>query len=124
MHAHDQTHAHTVHPRPPLVNRTNIFEEDGITVFLEWMQQSGVEYNLTITPQVPIVWVSGTSVRVRVDYSVNYTVTISATLCEQNSANNTLPIFFGKSQLLLYIDISALINHMCAPYSEMCGSTS
>ena len=98
-----QTHAHTVHPRPPLVNRTNIFEEDGITVFLEWMEQSGVAYNLTITPQVPVVWVSGTSVRVKVDYSVNYTVTISATLCEQNSVDNTLIIFFGKSQLLLLL---------------------
>ena len=100
---HYQTHAHTVHPRPPLVNRTNIFEEDGITVLLEWMEQSGVTHNVTIIPQVPIVWVSGTSVRVRVDYSVNYNVTISATLCGQNSVDNTPMIFFGKSQLLLSI---------------------
>ena len=58
-----------------------------------------IYYNATVIPQMPIVWVSDTSVRVRVDYSINYTVTISATVCEQNSANTTLPIFFGKSQL-------------------------
>ena len=100
---HYQTHAHTVYPRPSVVNRTNIFEEDEIVVLLEWMEQSGVAYNVTITPRVPIVWVSGTSVKVRVDYNVNYNVTISATLCGQNSVNNTLIIFFGESQLLLSI---------------------
>jgi hypothetical protein len=85
-----------------VVNRTNTFEGDGIIVFLEWMEQSGVMYDVTITPQAPgIESVSGTSVRLRVDYNVNYTVTISATLCGQNSANNTLSVFAGKSQVVM-----------------------
>ena len=104
MHTLLNTCTYTVHPRPPVVNRTNIFVEDGIVVLLEWMEQSGVtyNYNVTITPQVPIVWISGTSVKVRVDYNVNYNMTIllSATLCGQNSVDM---IFFGKSQLLLSI---------------------
>jgi hypothetical protein len=63
-----------------------------------------VAYIITITPQAPgIESVSGTSVRVRVDYNVNYTVTISATLCGQNSANNTLSIFFGKSLVVMIL---------------------
>ena len=103
MHALSNTCTHTVHPRPPVINRINIFEEDGIVVLLEWMEQSGVAYNVTITPQVPIVWVSGTSVKVRVDYNINYNLTISATLCGQNGVDNTIKIFFGKSQLILLL---------------------
>jgi hypothetical protein len=109
FHTHTHKYTLSVHP-PPVINRTNTFEDNEIVVFLEWMEQNGVTYNVTITPQVPgIEWVSGTSVRVRIDYNVNYTVTISATLCEQNmySANNTLSIFFGKSQLV----------NICAIYS-------
>jgi hypothetical protein len=68
------------------------------------MEQSGVMYDVTITPQVPgIEWVSDTSNRVRVDYNVKYTVTISATLCEQNSVNNTLSVFVGKSQVVMIL---------------------
>ena len=86
-----------------MVNKTSVFEDDGIKVFLEWMAESsaGVTYNVSIIPQVPITKVSGASAELKVSYNTSYHLTVLATLCEQNSANLTLEVHFGECSVLI-----------------------
>ena len=78
------------------MNRTHVFEDDGITVLLEWMAENGVAYNASSFPQVPIAKFSDTSIELGVFYNINYAVTVLATLCGQNTVNTTLTIYFGE----------------------------
>ena len=90
------THMHTVHPFPPVVNRTNTFEDDSISVVLKWAAEDAVTYNVTISPQVFAKKIYATSVELRVSYNTTYIVSILATLCGQSSTSTTIEIYFGK----------------------------
>ena len=88
----------TAHLQPPIIlDRTHMFENGGIMVFLEWMAQKDVTYNISVTPKVPTTQISGTSAELRVAYNTSYNVIISATLCGQNSTYTGLEIYFGES---------------------------
>ena len=81
------------------MNRTEVFEEDNVTIFLEWAAENATDmiYNVSIIPQVSITKLSDTSVELRVSYNAAYNLSIFATLCGRNSANTVLKIYFGES---------------------------
>ena len=81
------------------MNRTEVFEEDNVTIFLEWAAENatGVIYNVSIIPRVPIIKLSDTSIELRVAYNTAYNLSIFATLCGRNSANTVLKIYSGTS---------------------------
>ena len=94
MITHTHTHMHTVyHARSSLniLNSSEVFMANAITVTLEWEQDAGVTYNASIYPntQVPLTLTENARLQLALSYNVLYSVTITATLCGQNSVNYT-----------------------------------
>ena len=63
---------------------------------MEWTQEEGVLFNVSISPPVPITFIGSTSVRLILSYNMEYNVTVEAiTLC-QNKAPIYVPLFYGE----------------------------
>ena len=79
------------------------FGIDKVTTILEWVQESGAFYNISIVPQVMTLRIiRSTSVQLTVSYNIQYNVSIVAfdSLCGQNSAITALELNFGESHLI------------------------
>ena len=92
---------HTVYPRSSLniLNSSEVFMANAITVTLEWEKEAGVTYNASIYPaaQISLIFTENARLHLALSYNVLYSVTITATLCEQNSVNYTaLNISYGE----------------------------
>jgi hypothetical protein len=70
--------------------------EDHLTVFLEWMAEKGVTYNVR-TETVASVPVTTTtpSAQITVSYNALYNVSVEATLCGQKNVS-AVEIYFGE----------------------------
>ena len=108
MHTHTHTHEILVHINPATITRAETVEEDAVTIFLGWMAEDGFTYNVSITPQAPMMF-SGTQVELRVSYNTSYNVTVLSTLCGQSSANTTFKIYYGESVIKFNITLSILL---------------
>ena len=60
-------------------------ETDSVTVILEWVQENGTSYNVSVVPQASIRFTRSTSIQLTVLYNVLYNVSIVASLCGQNT---------------------------------------
>ena len=63
--------------------------ENNATVILEWIQEAGVSYNVSVTPNPLESSSSGTTSQLVVLYNTSYHVNIVATLCG-NNINRTI----------------------------------
>ena len=72
-----------------------IFGEDNVTVSIDWANENGVMYHVDVSPQVPIRLLRSTIVLLTVLYNTLYNVTVVGSLCEQNSTQSIVEIYFG-----------------------------
>ena len=86
-------HAYIVYPRSSfnILNSSEVFTANAITVTLEWEKEAGVTYNASIYPaaQTPLILTENARLQMTLSYNTLYSVTITATLCGQNSVNYT-----------------------------------
>ena len=64
-----------------MVEKSN---QNNATVILEWMQEAGVSYNVSVNPNPLESKLNGTTSRLMILYNTSYYVTIVATLCGNN----------------------------------------
>ena len=88
----------TVYSR--LVNLTEIFHIDDIVVTVSWTQQpelesSTVSYNISVFPQTSFSQ-GYRNVTLRMVYNTAYTVSIVASLCQQNVSSIGIILTYGK----------------------------
>ena len=88
---------HTVYPRPLNISSTETFSANSVIVDLEWKEEPGVTYTTDIVPQTPSTSTESARLQLTLSYNRAYSVTITATLCGQNSENTTLIIGYGES---------------------------
>ena len=87
---------HTVYPQPLNISSTETFSADSVAIDLEWKEEPGVTYTTDIIPQAPSISTESARLQLMLSYNRIYNVTITATLCGQNSENTTLAKSYGE----------------------------
>ena len=69
---------------------------DNITVLVEWIHQTGVSYNITTVPMVPMMYSGSTSVQLIVSYNIEYNVSLkAATVCQRVTISH-IQLLYGE----------------------------
>jgi hypothetical protein len=76
------------------------YGKDNATVILNWTQQNGALYYANIIPQVPITFVTNTSIELIVPFNVQYNLSIIGSLCDQNGTATIIDLNFGEFNYL------------------------
>ena len=83
-----------------MVEKTN---QNNATIILEWMQEAGVLYNVSISPNpLSSKMISRNMNQLTVLYNTSYIVVILATLCGQNINMTTIDVavdYVGKTDV-------------------------
>jgi hypothetical protein len=71
--------------------------DDYLTVFLEWIPEKGVTYNVrTETATVAVnITVTASSAQINVSYNTLYNMSVEVTLCGQKNVS-VVEIYFGE----------------------------
>ena len=96
------------YPPPLELSSREIFSADSIAVHLEWKKEPGVTYTASIIPPGPVPLLTSTEstmLQLMLSYNEGYNVSITSTLCGQNSDNTTLTLSYGELQDVLQIMI-------------------
>lgn len=81
-----------------MVTASEEYKADSVAVTLEWTQEGGVPYNISIisiTPEVPIEYIGHTQVNLSLIYNTEYNVSVQATLTCQNQVPSHFQLFYG-----------------------------
>ena len=85
------------HPHPPKVNITSNLSSDSVTVNLDWTEEDGVSYNVSVTPApLMIRQVCSNCVELTVPYNIVYNVSVLSTLCGRNTAATVVELIYSK----------------------------
>ena len=84
------------HPHPPEVNVTSNLSSNSVTVNLDWIEEDGVSYNVSVTPPLMIRQVCSTCVELTVLYNIVYNVSVLSTLCGCNTAATVIKLIYSK----------------------------
>ena len=86
---------YTVHPE---INSKAQFGTNNATVTLEWSQEAGVTYNVSVAPKMDVNFIDNTAVKlIGVAYNVGYNVSIVSILCGRNSTTTRVQLSYGES---------------------------
>jgi hypothetical protein len=71
--------------------------ENHLTVFLEWMAEKWVTYNVRTETATVAENVATSSAQINVSYNIHYNVSVEATLCGQmNVSAAAVEIYYGE----------------------------
>lgn len=85
---------------PPLITQAEQITPNHVIIFLEWMEETGLLYNInaTVIPEVNIRSIRRNLTQLTLSYNTLYTVNVSATLCGHSEAwtllNFTYSIYY------------------------------
>ena len=98
MHYHHDDYYNNIpdHPHPPEVNITSNLSSDSVTVNLDWTEEDGVSYNVSVTPPLMIRQVCSNCVELTVPYNIVYNVSVLSTLCGRNTAATVVELIYSK----------------------------
>lgn len=68
---------------------------DNISVTVEWSQDEGVQYNVSVTPSIPITIIER-RIELLLLYNIEYNVSLEAVTACQSEASTILQLFYGK----------------------------
>ena len=71
------------------------FQNENISIVLNWEQGDNEFYNASIVPSVPILYSGSTSVELILQYNTHYSMSIVAFLCKY-STTNVVDLQYGK----------------------------
>lgn len=76
--------------------------------------ETGVSYNISVVPQVELVFTDSAIIQLRVAYSIVYNVNITRTLCGQYTTTTTLELSYGEQcTCIIIINIIVNDNYYC-----------
>ena len=81
---------------------------------MEWTQEEGVQYNISVTPSVPITFIENTIVKLLLLYNMEYSLSLEAVGACENKESSNVQLFYGE--LIVAIQINWLlitINCLC-----------
>ena len=82
----------------PEINSIAQFGTNNATVTLEWAQEAGVTYNVSVAPKMDVNFIDNTAVKlIGVAYNVGYNVSIVSILCGRNSTTTRVQLSYGES---------------------------
>lgn len=81
---------------PKVTNISKECRENNISVLLEWTQEGGVQYNVSVTPSVPITFIENTSVKLLLLYNMEYNVGLEAAGACESKESSTVLLFYGE----------------------------
>ena len=70
-----------------MVTTSEEYRADNVAVIVEWTEEEGASYNITIFPMVPIIFTGSTSVQLIISYNTEYNVSLEAVAVCQSVAN-------------------------------------
>jgi hypothetical protein len=84
---------YTEYPNSPQVQRiVKELSKNHATVILEWIQEDGVSYNVSVIPNPLESNSSGTTSQLVILYNTSYCVTVVATLCGNNMNRTAIDV--------------------------------
>ena len=86
---------------PTIINTSEVYNADSIIVLVEWTQEEGVSYNITITPMVPIIFTGRTSVQLILAYHMEYNLSLEAFAACRSVAPSHIQLFYGESSIII-----------------------
>ena len=96
---------YTEYPHSPQVEKAvKKSNENNATVILEWIQEVGVSYNVSVTPNPLKSSSSGTTSQLVVLYNTSYHVNIVATLCGNNVNRTAIDIYVDQPGALTNVN--------------------
>ena len=105
---------YTGHPHSPQVTwRTEDYSTNNVTVILEWVQEPGVSYNVSVVPDPLKRKVSQDMNQLTILYNTSYSVVVFATLCGQNMNMTIIDISMnstGESYVLHKLRLYCLLS--------------
>ena len=83
----------------PLNVEQNIHQSTkfNFTTILNWIEQDGVSYNISVDPLAELVQLMNNTWQVIGNYNMLYNVSIEATLCDMYSKTTNITLEYGKS---------------------------
>ena len=88
------------HPHTSKVNITSNLSSDSVTVNLDWTEEDGVSYNVSVTPPLMIRQVCSTCFELTVPYNIVYNVSVLSTLCGRNTAATVVELIYSKCVMM------------------------
>ena len=86
---------------PKLLPNIELFSANFTSVYLEWIWESNLSYNVSIFPSVDSIQYNGTSaVDIILSYNTLYNVSIMAFLCGENIATTQIMLRYGEPILV------------------------
>ena len=87
-----------MYPPPLEFSNSEEFGANGVNVYLEWQEDSGVTYTVyTMVLRHKAIISSGReSIQLMLSYNAIYSVNITSTLCGQNSLTTTINFNYGE----------------------------
>ena len=81
---------------PILSISENDYETENVTVTVEWVQQMGVTYTISVSPLVPIIDTESVGHRLTIPYNTAYNLSVvAATPCRAN-ATTIITLYYGE----------------------------
>ena len=90
---------------PIIVTTSEEYRDDNVTVAVEWTEEEGMLYNITIiniVPQISIESIGRTSVQLTLLYNIEYNISVEAALPCQNQVPSHVQLFYGELNMYYY----------------------
>lgn len=82
---------------PTIISISEEYRAENITVLVEWTQEEGVSYNITIIPMpIPTTFTGRTRVQLIVLYNIEYNMSLEAVAVCQSVASSHVRLFYGE----------------------------
>ena len=73
---------------------------DTLTLQLSWRMETGTLYNVAIVPEATMTYLTGNAtIQLPLSYNIEYTLSIVATVCEQNNYTTTIRLNYGEIKI-------------------------
>ena len=90
---------YTANPAPPNISKiVPDYQATNFTVSLEWTEENGVSYNVSIIPTAKMVVNRNNIWKLLIigNYNISYNVSVIATLCDEFYSTTTIILEYGE----------------------------
>ena len=84
---------------PRIISISEEYRANSVSVTIKWTTEEGVQYNISVTPSVPISVIGNTIVQLLLFYNTEYNVSLEAAADCQSIALSNVQLFYGELSL-------------------------
>ena len=98
-----------------MVTTSGEYRANNVSVIVEWTEEEGVSYNITINPSVPKTFTRSASVQL-ISYNTEYNVSLEAVaVCQSVAPSHCIQLFHGEFSnfsILVYVHTHNIRVHL------------